>query len=139
MLAGSQSPMLRMAEDIALRHHERWDGTGYPAGLAETTIPETARIVSIVDVYDALTHDRVYRPAFPDADVLRMMREGHGTQFDPRLLDCFFGILPAIRRIANEHPDDAPADDIGELLAAFGGAAAGSSPLPELRLPVGAR
>ena len=68
MLAGSTSPVLQLAEQIALSHHERWDGTGYPQGLAGEAIPEAARIVSIVDVYDALTHDRVYRPAFAEED-----------------------------------------------------------------------
>ncbi len=66
MLAGSHSAILLMAHDIALCHHERWDGKGYPHGLAGQAIPEAARIVSIVDVYDALSHDRVYRPALPE-------------------------------------------------------------------------
>ena len=115
MLADAESPMLRIAHDIALNHHERWDGAGYPNGAAGSTIPESARITSIVDVYDALTHDRVYRPAFPEAKALGMMENGRGTQFDPSLLDLFFRMLPQIRQIALLNPDESK-PDICELL-----------------------
>ncbi|MGE0759320.1 MAG: HD domain-containing phosphohydrolase, partial [Pirellulaceae bacterium] len=87
MLAGSPSPMLQMAEEIARCHHERWDGRGYPNNLYGTAIPESARIVSIVDVFDALTHDRVYRPAIPMEKALAMMDGERGRHFEPRLLD----------------------------------------------------
>jgi CHASE1-domain containing sensor protein len=107
ILAGSKVPMIQMARDIALCHHERWDGHGYPRGLAGTAIPEAARVVAIVDVYDALTHDRVYRPAMPESEALRLMREGAGTQFDPDLLAAFFRCLPQLRRILRDHPDEA--------------------------------
>lgn len=106
ILAGSNVPMLQMAREIALNHHERWDGKGYPRGLAGKAIPESARIVAIVDVYDALSHDRVYRPAMPEGEVLAIMQQGAGTQFDPLLMTHFFLHLSEIRRIAKEHPDD---------------------------------
>jgi HD-GYP domain-containing protein (c-di-GMP phosphodiesterase class II)/CHASE1-domain containing sensor protein len=106
ILGGSDEPMLRMAKEIALNHHERWDGNGYPNGLAGEAIPESARIVAIVDVYDAITHDRVYRPALPDDQVLSIMREGAGTHFDPFLLTMFLSILDEIDRIAREHRDE---------------------------------
>ncbi len=106
MLAGSSVPMLQMAQTIALNHHERWDGEGYPAGLARHAIPESARIVSIVDVYDALTHDRAYRPALPQEEALRIMQQGAGTQFDPLLLAAFFSRLSDISRVALENPDE---------------------------------
>jgi HD-GYP domain-containing protein (c-di-GMP phosphodiesterase class II) len=106
MLAGSATPVLRLAQEIALCHHERWDGGGYPAGLAGQEIPEAARIVAIVDFYDALSHDRVYRPAFPEAEVVKMMREGRGKHFDPRLLDIFLSLLPEMRAIAQAVPDE---------------------------------
>ncbi|MBI2825026.1 MAG: response regulator [Planctomycetia bacterium] len=106
MLSGSASPVLRMAREIALCHHERWDGKGYPAGLTGGAIPEAARIVGIVDVYDALTHDRVYRPALGDQEVAAMMAERRETHFDPRLLDMFLSQLPEMRAIAQIMPDD---------------------------------
>jgi len=105
MLSGSAWPVLRMAEAIAMSHHERWDGHGYPAGLAEDDIPESGRIVAIVDVYDALSHDRVYRPAMSEAEVLKIMVAGRGTHFDPRLLDTFLGLLPEMRAISQSIPD----------------------------------
>jgi putative two-component system response regulator len=105
MLAGSSSPILQLAEKIALSHHERWDGTGYPQGLAGEAISEAARILAIVDVYDALSHDRVYRPALPEDDVLAAMRAGQGTHFDPSLLVLFFSVLEQMRAIAELHPD----------------------------------
>ena len=116
MLAGSGAPMLQMAETIALNHHERWDGEGYPAGLARHAIPESARIVSIVDVYDALTHDRVYRPALPQEEALQIMQQGAGTQFDPLLLAAFFSQFSEISRVALENPDEAAAAEfVGDI------------------------
>ena len=105
MLANSESPVLQMAEKIALCHHERWDGEGYPSGLAGEDIPECARVVSLVDVYDALTHDRVYRPAMTEEEALCLMLEGEATQFEPRLLEHFIAELPVMRRIREENPD----------------------------------
>lgn len=106
MLAGSSSPVLRLAHDIALYHHERWDGGGYPAGLAGPAIPEAARIVAIVDVYDALTHDRVYRGRLDEPEVLAMMCAERGRHFDPRLFDHFWSLLPEMRMIAETEVDD---------------------------------
>ena len=105
MLADSEVPMLQMARQIALGHHERWDGGGYPYGEAGQEIPEAARIVSIADVYDALTHARVYKSAMSEEEALGIMRSGAGSQFDPLLLAHFFLHLPEIRRISSEHPD----------------------------------
>lgn len=101
MLEGSFSPVLQMARDIALTHHEHWDGSGYPRGLAGNAIPEAGRIVSIVGVFDALSHARVYRPAFEDADVEQMMWAGRGTKFDPHLLDDFMSLRPEMWAIAS--------------------------------------
>jgi putative two-component system response regulator len=106
MLEGSEVPMLQMARQIALCHHERWNGGGYPAGLASHAIPEAARIMAIIDAYDSLTHVRVYRPALPEKETLKIMRHGEGNDFDPALLAIFFQILPAIRRIAACYPDE---------------------------------
>lgn len=93
LLKGSGSAVLQMAATIARSHHERYDGTGYPHRVAGTEIPIEGRITAIVDVYDALASDRVYRPAFPPDRVRSMLMEGRGTQFDADLLDIFLGSL----------------------------------------------
>jgi putative two-component system response regulator len=106
MLEGSSVPMLEMARQIALTHHERWNGGGYPSGLAGHAIPEAGRIMAIVDSYDSLTHDRVYRPGMSEDAALEIMRHGNGKDFDPALLAVFFRNLPAIREIVARHPDE---------------------------------
>ena len=83
---------LKMAHEIALYHHERWDGLGYPFGRRGEAIPLSARIVSIADVYDALVSERIYKPAFPHEQCVAMIREGAGTQFDPDLVKVFLTI-----------------------------------------------
>src|SRR5438270_5887543 len=80
---------LQMARDIAHSHHERWDGRGYPQGLAGKDIPLAARIVALADVYDALTSKRVYREPMPHAQAKRMIEKGRGEQFDPDVVDAF--------------------------------------------------
>lgn len=99
ILDGSDAPLLQMAREIALSHHEKWDGSGYPQGLVEDAIPESARIVSVVDMYDAMVTDRVYRPAVPEAEALSLMKIGKGEYFEPRILDCFMDLLTEIRVI----------------------------------------
>ena len=74
--------------NIAASHHERWDGKGYPVGLSGEAIPLEARIVSVADVYDALTSKRVYKPAMPHGEALRLIAEGKGTQFDPQVVEA---------------------------------------------------
>jgi putative two-component system response regulator len=106
LLAGSKSPILVMAREIAFCHHERWDGKGYPTGLAGDAIPEAARILAIVDVYDALTSDRPYRRAMKEEEVLKMMLAEQGRHFDPALLTTFFSVLEEIQGAASNHPDD---------------------------------
>lgn len=87
-----ESNFLQTAREIALYHHERWDGTGYPTGLAGEDIPLAARIVTVADVYDALASKRVYKDAFPHEECVRLIREGAGTQFDPELVNVFLTI-----------------------------------------------
>jgi putative two-component system response regulator len=99
ILEGSQIALLNLARDIALHHHEKWNGGGYPHGLSGEDIPLCARIVAICDVYDALVSDRVYRPALPEDKALVIMKEGRGTHFDPRLLDVFLYQLPQIHAV----------------------------------------
>jgi CheY-like chemotaxis protein len=93
LLKGSSSAILDMAATIALSHHEKWDGSGYPRGLAGELIPIEGRIVAIADVFDALTSDRVYRKAFPLEEAVQMMRDQRGRHFDPVLLDAFMEVL----------------------------------------------
>ena len=90
MLQLSRSPILELACRIALTHHERWDGNGYPIGLAGEDIPMEGRMTAIADVFDALSSKRSYKEAFPLDKCFEIMEEGRGSQFDPGLLDAFF-------------------------------------------------
>jgi putative two-component system response regulator len=94
-----------MAKEIALSHHERWDGSGYPFQLEGEMIPLAARIVAIADVYDALRMRRIYKPALSHGTVLEKMREGRGTHFDPFLSDVFSAINGDFNRIYEENPE----------------------------------
>jgi len=102
ILDGSDIPLLRMATDIALSHHEKWDGSGYPQGLVGPEIPASARLVAIADVYDALVNKRVYRPALPEDEALAIMTEGRGAHFDPDIFDCCIDVLDELRQIRTE-------------------------------------
>jgi putative two-component system response regulator len=89
ILGRSRIPLFQLAAEAALTHHERWDGSGYPRGLVGEAIPLSGRIVAVVDFFDALTMDRCYRNAFPDAVALEMLVAESGKSFDPRVVDCF--------------------------------------------------
>lgn len=99
ILSMSDAPLFRMAAEIALRHHEKWDGSGYPDGLSGTFIPESARIVAVADVFDALCTKRPYKEAWPLERVFAALDERAGTHLDPRLVAIFRQILPAILEI----------------------------------------
>jgi CHASE2 domain-containing sensor protein len=92
LLSGSRSPLVQMAETIARTHHERWDGTGYPARLAGEEIPLGGRICALCDVFDALVSKRPYKPAWPVDRALEEIRRGSGTQFDPNLTQLFLDL-----------------------------------------------
>lgn len=104
ILSQSDAPVFRLAAEVALRHHEKWDGSGYPDGLAGTAIPESARIVAIADVFDALTTKRPYKEAWPIERAVATIQEGAGTHFEPRLVALFETVLPEILDI-KEHWD----------------------------------
>ena len=89
LLSGGQSPLMKLAETIALTHHERWDGAGYPVGLAREQIPLESRIFAIADTLDALTHDRVHQRACSLAEAVLKIKAQVGTQFDPEVVDAF--------------------------------------------------
>lgn len=102
ILGGSDIPMIQMAAEIAGGHHEFWNGKGYPLGLAGDAIPQSARIVAIVDVYDALVHKRVYKEAMTEEETIDLMGHLVGIQFDPKIFQVFLDNLPAMRTIRSE-------------------------------------
>lgn len=91
---------LRNAADIPYSHHEYWDGSGYPQGLRGEAIPLAARVFSVVDVWDALSHARVYKPAWPEAEVVAHMRQISGKQLDPRIVALFLEHLEELKALA---------------------------------------
>jgi putative two-component system response regulator len=92
ILEGSDTPALRLAEQIALTHHEHWDGSGYPRGLAGEEIPVAGRITIVADVFDALMHERAYKEAWPAEEAIEEIRRGSGTLFDPAVVDAFVSL-----------------------------------------------
>ena len=105
IMKACSSPILEMARRIALTHHERWDGSGYPLGLAGKDIPLEGRITAAADVFDALSSRRPYKPAFPLQKCFAIMEEGRGTQFDPDILDAFFASRDDIIQIQIDSAD----------------------------------
>ncbi len=102
VLANSNIAHMKTAEDIARFHHEWWDGTGYPSGLAGHAIPEAARITALADVFDALTHKRPYKSAWPLDSTMTEIMALSGRQFDPKLTELFLSLVARLRR---EHDD----------------------------------
>ncbi len=105
ILSNSDSPLVEMAREIALGHHEKWDGSGYPKGLSGEDIPASARIVAIVDVFDALIHKRIYKDGMSIEEALEIMRESRGTHFDPNLFDLFYDLRDEMAEIAADDSD----------------------------------
>lgn len=100
VITGKSIEFLRYAKEIAYSHHERWDGLGYPLGLAGLAIPLSARLMAVADVYDALISRRVYKPAFTHQDAYQLILEGRGTQFDPDIVDAFSNIADKLYEVA---------------------------------------
>jgi putative two-component system response regulator len=103
ILSGSSSPVIQMGERVALTHHEKWDGSGYPNGLEGDVIPIEARICSVVDFFDALTMDRPYRKAVPNDEVVEMIRSETGKSFDPAVVEVFTDVRAEIEAIQGEY------------------------------------
>ncbi len=110
ILSGSRTSLLQMAKDIALGHHEKWDGSGYPFGLSREDIPIAARIAAIADVFDALVHERIYKRAIAVDEAIATMRAERGRGFDPTLFDLFMSLEARFREIAEN-----------EVIPLFGG------------------
>lgn len=108
ILSGSDAEILKVAATIAWTHHERWDGSGYPRKLKGEAIPIEGRIAAIADAFDALTTQRVYKPAFELSHAVELMSKHRGEHFDPELLDVFFASIDDIKRIHEQYADRSP-------------------------------
>ena len=107
ILSDSPSELMQQGQVVALSHHERWDGTGYPRRLCGEQIPLAGRICAVVDVFDAMTTTRPYRAAFSLEEALETMRRGRGAHFDPRLLDLFMGRLDEVLEVRERLAEEA--------------------------------
>lgn len=105
MLSGASHPFLDRAADVALRHHERWDGSGYPGGLRGEECSYDARIVAVADVYDALGQARCYKPGWSEPEIERYFVEHSGRLFERKLVDALLDSRPRLREIANSFPE----------------------------------
>jgi putative two-component system response regulator len=136
LLFGSRSPALQLAGVIAESHHECYDGGGYPQGVLGDDIPLVGRVVAVADVFDALTHERPYKPAWPVEQAVALIRKAAGTQFDPRVVEAFLEILAAggdpqggVVPGRSAGGVKAPSEDL-QRIEPTGGLAAGASPAP---------
>lgn len=105
ILKGSEAAVLKQSRIIALTHHEKYDGTGYPRRIKGTEIPIAGRITILADIFDALSSKRVYKEALPEREVLQILQEGRGSFFDPQVLDIFLDHLEEVREIKNRYQD----------------------------------
>lgn len=100
ILNKSGAPVFQLAAEVALRHHEKWDGSGYPDGLCGVKIPESARIVAVADVFDALSMKRPYKDAWPIERIVDTINQGAGAHFDPGMVRVFTSVLPRLLEIS---------------------------------------
>ena len=105
ILKDSASRVVQLGASIALSHHEKFDGSGYPYGLAGDQIPIEGRIVAVADVFDAITSERPYKKAWPLSEALDLLRSGRGSHFDPACVDVFFASLDAVQQILRQYGD----------------------------------
>ncbi|TWI66165.1 putative two-component system response regulator [Pseudoduganella lurida] len=129
--------MLALARNIALSHHEKWDGSGYPNGLAGEDIPIEGRICAIADVFDALTSERPYKKAWPVQEAVDLLVKQRGVQFDPRLVDLFVAQLPAICAIKEKWAEVQSELKVGDTKS--GEMKAGEEKAGEAKAPVAAQ
>lgn len=105
LLDGSDTDLMCMARDIAATHHEKWDGSGYPNGLAGEEIPLVGRVVALADVFDALTSERPYKKAWSVEDAVNLIKEQSGKHFEPRLVEHFLALLPEVTQIKDKYAE----------------------------------
>jgi putative two-component system response regulator len=123
-------PLLKLAHDIALTHHEHWDGSGYPKGLKGDAIPWAGRLIAVVDGFEAMTTTQFHREALPVAQAATEVMRGAGTRYDPKMVEAFRKALPALRKVREAIPDDL--NDIINLdFVAAAKPAAKTAPKPE--------
>ena len=113
ILGDNDSELLQMAKEIAVNHHEKWDGSGYPKGLQKEEIPLTARIIAIADVFDALTTERPYKKAWPVERAVKFIEDNAGSHFDPELVAVFIKALPEILIIKDQYAEQTISDQPG--------------------------
>ncbi len=106
IIGEDESDLLNMAATVALTHHEKWDGSGYPNGLVAENIPLVGRIVALADVFDALTTVRPYKNAWPVAEATALIKEQSAKHFDPKLVEVFFKVLPEILQIKDRYAEN---------------------------------
>lgn len=102
---GRQSELLTTLKELVFSHHEKWDGSGYPQGLAGTQIPVSARLLALADVYDALISDRVYKAGIPHDKAVGIIFQGRGSHFDPDMVDAFMEMQDEFQAIAQRFAD----------------------------------
>lgn len=105
ILSGSDSPLVKLAANIAHTHHEKWDGSGYPQGLQGEQIPIEGRIAAVADVFDALTSERPYKKAWSNEDAVDLLSKGRGAHFDPELVDLFLHSMDEVLEIKSQYMD----------------------------------
>lgn len=116
ILADATTPLMKMAAEVALSHHERWDGTGYPKGLKGEEIPLESRIVALCDVFDALRSVRPYKTPWELEDAVRYIREQTGKHFDPKLASLFLQLIDKIEAVRLKYPDQLIEQEIDDLI-----------------------
>ena len=106
ILSGHDSELMIMAKEIAISHHEKWDGSGYPNGLTGEQIPLSGRIVAVSDVFDALTSERPYKKAWPVEEAIEEIKRGASKHFDPELVEVFLQVLPEILDVRTRYIEE---------------------------------
>ena len=106
ILGGATSPLLKLAGSIALTHHEKWDGSGYPCGLVGEDIPIEGRVTAVADVFDALSSKRPYKRAFPIDKCFAILDQERATHFDPQVVDAFFDTKEQILEVRQKYSDE---------------------------------